>query len=118
MNVRAIEKAGTRPIAAEIARIAALKSRADIAAYVAAEHRTGIDTNVLFGFDAEPDLDHSKLMQANLFAGGLGLPDRDYYTKTDAKSLEIRQLYLQHVAQNLWLVGEGLSRRKQRRQAY
>jgi predicted metalloendopeptidase len=106
-RIPAIKKAGTQPIAAEMARIAALKSRADIAAHVAAEHRTGIDTNVLFGFDAEPDLDHSKRMKANPFAGGLGLPDRDYYTKTDAKSVEIRQRYLQHVAQSLRLFGGG-----------
>ena len=106
MSVPAIEKAGTKPIAAELARISALQSVKDIAAYVAAEHKGGINTNVLFSFDAEPDLDNSSQMLAYALAGGLGLPDRDYYTKTDAKSVEIRKRYMQHVAQNLELIGE------------
>ena len=43
---------------------------------------------------------------AFLNAGGLGLPDRDYYTKTDAKSVEIRQKYVEHVAKMFELLGE------------
>ena len=87
MNLPAIKKAGIQPIAAELARIAALKSKADVAAYVAAEHRTGIDTNVLFAFDAEPDLDSLQTnTEPTCQRVGSGLPDRDYYTKTDAKS--------------------------------
>ena len=107
MNTAAIGKAGAQPISSGLARIAALKSASDIAAYVAAEHRGGINNNLLFRFSAEPDLDNSTVMLAYASAGGLGLPDRDYYTKTDAKSVEIRQRYLQHVAQNLQLIGES-----------
>jgi endothelin-converting enzyme/putative endopeptidase len=107
MNVPAIEKAASQPLAPGFARIAALKSVSEIAAYVAAEHRGGVNTNVLFGFDAEPDFDNSTQMFAYAAAGGLGLPDRDYYTKTDAKSVEIRQRYLQHVADSFELIGES-----------
>jgi len=46
-------------------------------------------------------------MIADADAGGLGLPDRDYYTKTDAKSVEIRERYVQHVARNFELLGES-----------
>ena len=106
MNTAVIEKAGSQPIGAGLARIAALKSVRDIAAYVAAEHRDGVNTSLLFGFDSEPDLDNSNQMLAYASAAGLGLPDRDYYTKADAKSVEIRGRYLQHVAQNLELIGE------------
>jgi endothelin-converting enzyme/putative endopeptidase len=112
MNLPAIDKASSQPIAAELARIAALKSVGDIAGYVAVEHRSGVNTNVLFRFSAEPDLDNSTQMLANASAGGLGLPDRDYYTKADAKSVEIRQHYLQHVAQNLELIGESPKKAK------
>ncbi len=107
MNTAAVEKAGSQPIKAELKRIAALKSVRDFADYVAAEHRGGINTNVLFQFNAEPDLDHSTQMFAYAYAGGLGLPDRDYYTKTDAKSVEIRQRYLQHLARSFALIGES-----------
>jgi endothelin-converting enzyme/putative endopeptidase len=107
MNTAAVEKAGAHPIGPGLARIAALKSLNDIPAYVAEEHHAGVNTNLLFRFGAEPDLDHSSQMLAYAYAGGLGLPDRDYYTKTDAKSVEIRQRYLQHVAHNLELTGES-----------
>ena len=39
--------------------------------------------------------------------GGLGLPDRDYYTNTDAKSQEIRARYVKHMADMLALLGEA-----------
>jgi len=106
MNEPVIENAGDKPLTQELGRIAALKSVRDVAAYVAAEHQGGVNGNVLFSVDAEPDLDNSAQMMANLNAGGLGLPDRDYYTKTDGKSVEIRQRYLHHVAQMLQLIGE------------
>src|ERR1700722_489237 len=47
MNTAAVEKAGSRPLAADLARIAALKSIDGIAAYVAGEHKGGVNTNVL-----------------------------------------------------------------------
>ena len=47
-----------------------------------------------------------------LAAGGLGLPDRDYYTKTDAKSEEIRQRYVEHVQKMLELAGEPAAQAK------
>jgi endothelin-converting enzyme/putative endopeptidase len=106
MNAPAIQKAGDKPLSEGLAQIAALKSVHDVAAYVAREHKEGVNDNVLFNVDAEPDLDNSAQMMANLNAGGLGLPDRDYYTKTDAKSVEIRARYVSHVAQALQLTGE------------
>ena len=106
LNEPAIENAGDKPLSQELARIAALKSVHDVAAYVAAEHKGGVNGNVLFNVEAEPDLDNAAQMMTNLNAGGLGLPDRDYYTKTDAKSVKIRERYLQHVAQMLQLIGE------------
>ena len=38
--------------------------------------------------------------------GGLGLPDRDYYLKTDDKSVELRKQYVAHVAKMFELMGE------------
>ena len=107
MNLPAIEKAGSQPLAAGLARIAGFKSKSDFASYIAAEHKLGINTNLLFQFDAQPDYDNSTMTIADATAGGLGLPDRDYYTKTDVKSVEIRQRYSEHVAQSLELIGEN-----------
>jgi putative endopeptidase len=104
MDTAAIEKAGTEPLELAMKEIADLRSVHDIAAFAADRHREGID--VLFDFSAEPDLDNSMLTNADASAGGLGLPDRDYYFKSDAKSQETRQRYLEHVTRMLQLAGE------------
>ena len=107
MDEGAIESAGTKPLEPMLSRIAGLKSADDISAYVGEEHRQGVDHGVLFGFDSGQDYDNSSQMMAFAWAGGLGLPDRDYYTKTDAKSQEIRQRYVEHVQRMLELLGES-----------
>jgi len=107
MDTKAVEQLRTEPIQASLARIAGLRSANDIASYVAEEHRTGIDRGVLFGFSSDPDYDNSSRQIAFATAAGLGLPDRDYYSKQDAKSQEIRQRYSQHVARMLGMVGES-----------
>ncbi|HEY2747785.1 MAG TPA: M13 family metallopeptidase, partial [Polyangia bacterium] len=60
----------------------------------------------LFLFGAQPDAKDSTRTIASLNQGGLSLPDRDYYLKTDPKSVEIRQRYVAHVAASLMLAGE------------
>jgi endothelin-converting enzyme/putative endopeptidase len=105
MDTTAVDKAGTKPLAASLKQIADLQSIHDVAAYAGIQQRAGV--RVLFDFDASPDLDNSSMTMADLGAGGLGLPDRDYYSKTDAKSQEIRRRYVEHVAKMLQLAGES-----------
>ena len=64
--------------------------------------------DMLFGFDSGQDYADASRVIAFAEAGGLGLPDRDYYVKTDAKSVETRQKYLEHVQKMLELLGEPL----------
>jgi putative endopeptidase len=106
MNVPAIDAAGAKPLAAGLASIAALQSTSDLAAYVAEEHKQS-QSNLMFGFGSGQDYDDSSRVIAHAGAGGLGLPDRDYYTKTDAKSLEIRQRYVKHIQSMLEMTGES-----------
>ena len=63
-------------------------------------------SNVAPGFSSGQDFTDSNGVIAFLGAGGLGLPDRDYYTKTDDKSVEIRERYVAHIQKMLELVGE------------
>jgi putative endopeptidase len=107
MDEGAVNRAGDQPLEAMLTRIANLKSVNDIAAYVAEEHKNGVDRSVLFGFDSNQDFDNSSQVIAFAEVGGLGLPDRDYYIKTDPKSQEIRQKYVQHIQQILQLIGES-----------
>ncbi len=109
MDEEAIERAGVMPLDSRLARIASLQSLEDLAGYIAQQHQHGIQSGVPFGFSSGQDFDNSSQEIAFTTAGGLGLPDRDYYTKTDAKSLEIRQKYVQHVERMLKLLGESAS---------
>ena len=107
MNEKAIDEAGIKPIEAELSQTAALPRIDSLAEYTAGQHLSGIDQNVLFRFTSDQDFDNSSHVIAFAAAGGLGLPDRDYYVKTDARSQEIRKRYLQHVSQMLQLIGES-----------
>ena len=102
-----MERAGAKPLEPMLAGIASLKSINDISAYLSEQHKTGMDRGVLFGFGSDQDYDNSSQMIATVLAGGLGLPDRDYYTKVDPKSQEVRQRYVQHVQRMLEMIGES-----------
>jgi len=68
-------------------------------------HAKGV--RAVFQFGATPDLKDSTRMVASIGQGGLAMPDRDYYLKTDPKSVEIRQKYEAHVARMFQLAGES-----------
>jgi putative endopeptidase len=106
MDETAIETAGMAPLAPELAAIAALGSKSDLATYLGRTHLTLSGSGLAFGFGSNQDFEDSTRVIAFADAGGLGLPDRDYYTKTDARSEEIRRAYVAHVARLLGLAGE------------
>ncbi|HEY5752849.1 MAG TPA: M13 family metallopeptidase [Chthoniobacterales bacterium] len=104
MDIEAVNKAGVAPLQPEFDRIAALKTSADIPALLAHFHLAGIAAG--FNFFADQDAKDSTRVIAQLFQGGLGLPDRDYYTRTDAASQKQRDQYLEHVAKMFGLLGD------------
>jgi putative endopeptidase len=105
MNTSAIEAAGAKPLAPELERIAEIHSLAGLEAEAARLQAMGV--NVLFRFRSEQDDKNSAEMIAVAGQGGLGLPDRDYYTKTDAHSAKLRREYRQHVARMFELLGDA-----------
>ena len=105
MDTATIERKGIAPVRPELDRIQAMRDGADLAAEVARLHRQGLA--VLFRFFSEPDPKDSAHMIAGLAQGGLSLPDRDYYLKTDAKSVETRQRFEQHVTKMFQLADEA-----------
>jgi putative endopeptidase len=106
MDEGAREKAGAAPLRADLDKISALKALSDLAAFLGKAHGTTAGSQMLFGFGSNQDYADSSRVIAFITAGGLGLPDRDYYVKTDAKSEEIRQRYVEHVQKMLELTGE------------
>lgn len=105
MNQGEANRLGLQPLEAELKRIAAVQSKADLARETAHLQQEGVD--VLFGFDSTQDAQDATRMIAEADQGGLGLPDRDYYLKSDAKSVQLRQAYTAHVAQMLQLAGDA-----------
>lgn len=103
MNEPEIERSGLAPLQAVRERIDGLKTAADVPAEIVRLHRAGI--MVFFQYGSAQDFQDSTRVIAEIDQGGLGLPDRDYYFKTDAKSQEILQRYRDHVARMFELAG-------------
>ena len=105
MNTAAIDAAGAKPLASEFQRIDAMQSLTDVEAEAA--RLQGMGVNVLFRLFSQQDDKDSTQQIAGANQGGLGLPDRDYYTKTDAHSQQLRREYVQHVTRMFELLGDS-----------
>jgi endothelin-converting enzyme/putative endopeptidase len=106
MDEAAVEHAGAAPLKPDLEAIAALGSVKDLPALLARMHLASARSNAVFGFGSSQDFANSNNMIAFATAGGLGLPDRDYYAKDDAKSVETRAKYVDHVARMFQLLGD------------
>jgi predicted metalloendopeptidase len=104
MDSRAIDAAGTGPLAPELARIAAIKNLADLEAETERLHRRRV--GVLFRFGSNQDAKDSTRVIGGASQGGLGLPEREYYLKEDDKSKQLREAYTKHVGKMLELLGD------------
>jgi putative endopeptidase len=109
LDEAAIEKIGSAPLAPELKRIEALKSKSELAEYLATgQFPPSLEGGgTLFAFRSGQDFKDSTQVIAEADQGGLGLPDRDYYFKTDAKSKDLRKAYVGHVAKIFQLLGDS-----------
>ena len=104
MDEATIEVARVKPLTDELKRIDAVKNRDDVLREIAHFHDLGVSS--LFGFTSGQDDKNSTMVIAQAYQDGLGLPDRDYYTKTDEASKKLRDQYVEHVTKMLTLLGE------------
>src|SRR5438270_11002012 len=111
MNTAAIDALGLKPVQPELARIDALKTRPELVAAITALHHT-YRGSFFFGSSTGQDAMDSSQIIVELGAGGLGLPDRDYYVKTDPKSVKLREQYLAYIEHLLTLSGESAEQAK------
>ena len=116
MDENAIHDKGVGAIQPELDRIAAMNRKSQLGEEIAHIHSItyqlapGSDSGAhtaAFGYSSQQDFDNASLVVAAADQGGLGLPDRDYYTREDAKSVELRQQYAAHVKKILELLGES-----------
>ena len=106
MDEPAVEKLGASPLQADLAKVDALRETGELSSLLPALHLANSGTGLMLGFGSAQDFGDATRVIAFIDAGGLGLPDRDYYFKDDAKSKEIRDRYLDHVAAMLVLIHE------------
>ncbi len=105
MDEKGIESKGIVPIQPALKRIAALKDKKAVLAEIAFEHSQGY--RPLFGFGSTQDFKDSTQVTAEVDQGGMGMPDRDYYLKDDARSVGLRKQYQEHVAKMFGLLGDN-----------
>jgi putative endopeptidase len=104
MDEQKIESEGLKPLADELERINQITDVLGLQDEVARFHARRIPA--IFGFGAAQDFKDSKSVIAQAVQGGLGLPDRDYYTSDEPKSKQTRDEYTKHVARTFELMGE------------
>jgi len=116
MNETRIEANARKELKPELDRIAALKTKSQLAGELAHVHMTiggawlGSDAATfapMFGFGSSPDFDDATKVIAAIDQGGFTLPGREFYTKDDARSVDIRMEYVTHIANMLKLAGEN-----------
>ena len=98
------EAEGAKPLAPYLARIDKIKDLKGVEAEITSFHRAGLPA--LFGFGSAPDFKNSSMQIGIAGQGGLSLPNRDYYTKTDEKSVKLREDFVKHVASMFQLLGD------------
>jgi putative endopeptidase len=105
MNTATINHRGYQPVKGILAEIDALTDRPSLLRFVAKEARSG--NRLILSLGISPDNKNSKINIAHFYQGGIGLPDRDYYFKTDAPTLQVQQAYSQYISALFRLTGTG-----------
>ena len=105
MDEGRLETLGLQPLQAEFAAIDAMKDASAIPATMA--HLTKIGAGGPFGLNVSVDAKNSSQYAVTIFQSGLGMPDRDYYLKDDAKLKATREKYLAHMQKMLSMAGDG-----------
>ncbi len=103
MDSTAIEKAGAAPIQGELRTISAINTPAEVQRYLISQAAKG--QPLLFSFGSTQDAKNSTEVIGGIRQGGIGLPDRDYYFNTDARTVALRDAYVKHIANDLVLAG-------------
>src|SRR5271170_5309843 len=115
MDTDTIDAKGLAPIEPLLSEIDALKNKEQLAALAGKLQRIGV--NVFFGYSEQQDFKDASKQIAIAIQGGLGLPEKDYYLRTGAKDIELREQYVAHVARMLELAGSSPDKAKKDAQA-
>ncbi len=110
MDSSAVDAAGIAPLAPLLGRIAAITSGSDVERAIVQLHADGARAPFAFGSTEDPKQAGTVIAYAG--QAGLGLPDRDFYTRRDERSLQLQETYRRHIARLLELAGESAAEAK------
>lgn len=99
-----LNKERATPLNAEFERIDKIANTTDLLADVAHLHTIGIQAMFGVYIDQDPKISTEYITQ--FYQGGIGLPDRDYYTNTDDRTLGIQKAYVEHIESMFKLLGD------------
>jgi len=105
MDLNTIDKRGYQPIKPILERINAIDNVTALLKFTATEFKSGNRSIISFGIG--PDNKNSAINIAHVYQGGIGLPDRDYYFKTDSATLHVQQAYQQYIRTLFQLTGSS-----------
>ena len=122
-NTKAIDTAGMKPVAVDLARFAAITNKAELSKVLGEQTRADVDplnatdftTENLFGVFVTQGLATPGEVIPYILQGGLGLPEREYYLSSDPKMAAIRTQYQAYIAQLLTAAGQGDAEAKAKR---
>ena len=103
MDTATINGRGYEPIKPILARIDAINDAPSVVKFAATELKMG--NGSIIGFGISPDNKNSSINIAHVAQSGIGLPDRDYYFKTDSSTLAIQEAYKKYLATLFQLTG-------------
>jgi putative endopeptidase len=105
MDTTTINQRGYDPIKPILSRIDSISDVASLVKFAASGLKTG--NGSFIGFGISPDNKNSGINIAHVYQAGIGLPDRDYYFKTDSSTLGIQQAYKKYIATLFQLTGSN-----------
>ena len=104
MDTAKIEREGIKPLQPYLDKIAAINDVKNLQTTMAELDNIGVDG--VMGFDVQQDAKHSDVYALQLWQAGIGLPEREFYFKTDSTSEAIRNAYVKHISTILTMLGE------------
>ncbi len=102
MDEGRVEQLGIEPLKADLAKVAAIKTKADFARYMGTTD--GSFGSSIYAFDLEPDTGDASMNAVYLYQSGLGMPNRDYYLKPEFKKQ--RDAYRAYIERTFKAIGE------------
>jgi putative endopeptidase len=110
LDTATINKRGYEPIQPVLARVDAITDISSLMKFVSEEQKTGNQS--IISFSISPDDKNSNVNMAHSYQTGIGLPDRDYYFKTDSSTVRIQQAYKKYLEELFQLVGSDAATAK------